>query len=207
MKAACGIRHISNLVGTIRDGSLQRMFSVLLAGMIVTTGGAAAESAFIPNGVASPPPAGATQLCKKYSWACARESSRTLSLSSELKVVRQVNRSVNASTREVTDRTQYRTAEKWALPTAKGGDCEDIALLKKKELVKAGVDPKRLLIATVLDRRKSGHAVLIYRSSNGDMILDNQTNQIKPWATTKYLFLRMQDPNQPHRWVGVYRRS
>ncbi|WP_223162406.1 transglutaminase-like cysteine peptidase [Ruegeria intermedia] len=207
MKAACGTVFISNLIGAIRSGSLQRMFCALLTGMIVTTNVAAAETAFIPVGVASPPPAGAIQLCKTYSWACAKESFRTLSLTSELEVVRQVNRSVNSSTREVPDRTQYKTVEKWALPTASGGDCEDIALLKKKELVKAGVSPKRLLIATVLDRSKSGHAVLVYRSSNGDMILDNQTNRIRPWSATKYLFLRMQDPNQPHRWIGVYRRS
>ena len=71
----------------------------------------------------------------------------------------------------------------------------------------AGIDPRKLLLATVLDNRKNPHAVLVYRSSQGDLVLDNLTNRIKPWNATRYLFLRMQDPKQPRNWVGVYGRS
>jgi len=80
-------------------------------------------------------------------------------------------------------------------------------LLKKRDLIKAGIDPRKLLLATVLDTRKNAHAVLVYRSSQGDLVLDNLTNRIKPWSDTRYLFLRMQDPKQPRKWVGVYGRS
>ncbi len=182
-------------------------FMLLIAALQFAPTSSAAGSAFITSVAVSPPPTGARQLCREYAWACARKSSQQLDGRAEMQAVQLVNRRVNASTREVADQSQYKTAERWALPTARGGDCEDFALLKKRDLIQAGVDPKKLLIATVLDRRRNSHAVLIYRSTRGDLVLDNLTNRIKPWAATRYLFLRMQDPRQPERWVGVYSRS
>ena len=181
--------------------------AMFLASPFGTTDAQASEGRFIPAVASSPPPSGARNLCSQYRWACTAKRSAALSSQSEMQIVKQVNRRVNASTREVTDQSQYKTRELWALPTTRGGDCEDFALLKKRDLIKAGVDPNKLLIATVLDTRRSPHAVLIYRSANGDLVLDNLTNRIKPWKATRYLFLRMQDPNQPQRWVGVYGRS
>lgn len=167
----------------------------------------ASEGAFINTLSAMPAPSGAQELCQQYRWACSTKRSINLSSQEEMKLVQQINRKVNASTREVTDQSQYKTPELWALPTARGGDCEDFALLKKRDLISAGIDPKRLLIATVLDTRRNSHAVLVYRSAQGDLVLDNLTNRIKSWSDTRYLFLRMQDPKRPHRWVGVFGRS
>ncbi len=167
----------------------------------------ASEALFLKVIAASSPPSAAIHLCQQYSWVCADKRSVSHSDQRELQIINQVNRKVNTSTREVGDRRQYRTRDLWTLPTSMGGDCEDFALLKKKELIGAGVDPNKLLIATVLDERRNGHAVLVYRSSHGDLILDNQTNRIKLWSATRYLFLRMQDPNQPRRWVIVSSRS
>ena len=81
-----------------------------------------------------------------------------------LRVAKAVNTSVNRSTRAVSDLRQYGDEEVWALPTSLGGDCEDIALLKKRELIKRGIAPERLLIATVLDRNRGSHAVLVLRT-------------------------------------------
>ena len=202
--------NLSSTKSAILRSGFVRAFGVIGVVLAASFAGGAAEAterAFISGISASPPPSGAQQLCRQYSWACASKRSATLPNHQEMKLVQQVNRKVNASTRTVTDQTQYRTKERWALPTSIGGDCEDFALLKKRDLVKAGLDPSRLLIATVLDTRRNSHAVLVYRSKQGDMVLDNLTNKIKPWAATKYLFLRMQDPNQPRGWVGVYGKS
>ncbi|WP_170413403.1 transglutaminase-like cysteine peptidase [Ruegeria atlantica] len=167
----------------------------------------ASEGNFIRTLAASPPPSGAQQLCRQYAWACASKASASMSSQQEMRIIQRINRQVNATTRAVTDQSQYSTTERWALPTSRGGDCEDFALLKKRDLIRAGVDPNKLLIATVLDTRRNAHAVLVYRSAQGDLVLDNLTNQIKPWSATRYLFLRMQDPSQPRNWVGVYGRS
>ncbi len=181
--------------------------ATLLSGSVMIGTSASATGSFIPGASASPPPSGAAELCRQYSWACANKASISLPSSQEMKLVKQINSRVNRSTREVTDQLQYKTREYWALPTSRGGDCEDFALLKKRDLIKAGIDPRKLLLATVLDTRRNAHAVLVYRSSQGDLVLDNLTNRIKPWKATRYLFLRMQDPNQPRNWVGVYGRS
>lgn len=191
----------------VKFGGLCGMTALVSGSLLFGTMAAARDAAFIPSVAASPPPSGAQQLCGQYTWACATKAAVSMPGHQEMKLVKQINRRVNASTREVTDQSQYKTREFWALPTSLGGDCEDFALLKKRDLIEAGIDPRKLLIATVLDTRRNSHAVLVYRSSQGDLVLDNLTNRVKPWSETRYLFLRMQDPNQPHRWVGVYGRS
>lgn len=167
----------------------------------------ASEGNFIRTVASSPPPSGARQLCRQYAWACSSKASARMTSQQEMQIIQRINRQVNATTRAVTDQVQYRTSERWALPTSRGGDCEDFALLKKRDLIRAGVDPSKLLIATVLDTKRNAHAVLVYRSASGDLVLDNLTNRIKPWSATRYLFLRMQDPRKPSNWVGVYGRS
>jgi len=87
------------------------------------TTASATGSAFIQSAVASPPPSGAQQLCRQYTWACAHKASVSLSSSQELQIVKEINRRVNRSTREVTDQAQYKTPESWALQTFLGGDC------------------------------------------------------------------------------------
>ena len=148
-------------------------------------------------------PSGAKTLCKDYSWACASARSSGLSVAQENQIVKTINTRVNRRIRAVSDQSQYGTKEYWTLPTQGSGDCEDFALQKKFELVQNGLDPTKLLIATVLDTNRNGHAVLVYRSSEGDLVLDNVTNRIKTWKETRYLFLRIQDPIHPDRWVQV----
>ena len=149
-------------------------------------------------------PTGATWLCQTYAWACAGSGYASSTPRDEMKLVKRVNNHVNGSVREISDREQFGREEHWTLPSARGGDCEDFALMKKWHLMRAGVDPQRLLIATVFDRRRGSHAVLIYRSRQGDLVLDNLTNRIVPWTATRYVFLRMQDPQNPSRWVGGF---
>ena len=165
---------------------------------------ASASNEFIPHRGGAPAPSGAQGLCKTYSWACARAGASGASAADQLKRVSTVNARVNRAVRAVEDDRQYGVAEYWALPTRVGGDCEDFALLKKRELVQQGVDPRRLLIATALDRQRNPHAVLVFRSDKGDLVLDNLTDQIRSWADTGYVFLQMQDPDRPTGWVNVF---
>ena len=151
------------------------------------------------------PPAGAVGLCERYAWACAShiQGERALGADEILALGKRVNRSVNASVREVTDADQYGREEHWTLPTHHGGDCEDFALLKKRELLGMGVAPEHLLIATALTETREAHAVLILRTGAGDYVLDNRRNEMLPWRETGYSFLRMQDPDAPARWRMV----
>lgn len=158
----------------------------------------------IPIRNAVVPPPGASSICQAYDWACAKSGQQRLLGDQSIKLIRRINADANRTIRPVSDMQQYRLEERWALPTARGGDCEDYALYKKRELVKAGVPPEQLLIAAVLDRKRQFHAVLIVRTGTEDLVLDNLTNRIVPWHKTGYTFLRVQDPRQPSRWVSVY---
>lgn len=160
---------------------------------------------FLPSTISIAAPSGARNICTTYKWACAVSSKSGRMTRQNLELVRRVNRGVNSQNREISDSAQYRQAELWALPTIRGGDCEDFALLKKRELIRLGIDPKRLLLATVLDRGRKSHAVLVLRSDDGDYVLDNLTNSILDWRNTRYTFLRMQNPDAPSSWVGVFR--
>ncbi len=167
-------------------------------------GASATNELFIQHRGGAPAPSGAQALCQTYSWACARTAAKSAGSGDQLQRISAVNARVNRSVRAIEDDRQYGVTEHWALPTRTGGDCEDFALLKKRELVSLGIDPRRLLIATALDRQRNPHAVLVFRSDKGDLVLDNLTDQIRSWRDTGYMFLQMQDPDRPTGWVNVF---
>ena len=190
---------------------LIRFAFVLAAALICGTVPALAIDAnpgtsFLPIRSEAPPPAGAQALCRKLDWACARGRSGRAG-PEVLALAAAVSRSANAAIPSVSDMAQYGVPERWVLPTARGGDCEDYALFKKRALIQAGIAPNRLLLATVLDRQNQGHAVLVLRTDQGDFVLDNVTDRVLPLHRTGYLFVRMQNPARPSGWVSVFAQS
>ncbi|MGB3177271.1 MAG: transglutaminase-like cysteine peptidase [Albidovulum sp.] len=183
--------------------------AVLALGCLCLTAPAPAVGASGPSAnrlVAKAPiaaPKGASDLCARHPWACATANRPPRPTAQMLQIARLINRDVNARTRNLSDNQQYGREEYWALPTARGGDCEDFALEKKRRLIEAGLPPQALLIATVLDRSRNPHAVLVMRTDQGDYVLDNLRSGLSRWHLTGYSFLRMQDPKAPARWQAI----
>ena len=48
-----------------------------------------------------------------------------------------------------------------------------------------------------------GHAVLTVRTDEGDYVLDNLTDAIKPWEETGYRYLKRQSTTHTGRWVTI----
>lgn len=113
-----------------------------------------------------------------------------------------VNDRINRTIAPVTDQELYQVEEFWTLPHDQG-DCEDYVLLKRKELIDRGWPSGSLLITVVFDEVGSGHAVLIARTSAGDLVLDNKVDQIKPWFETPYRYVKRQSAVDPNAWVSV----
>lgn len=178
-------------------------FAVICAAMPALAIDATKPGAQLPLRAAVSAPGGAAGLCGTYPWACAAGTSKAAFGAAQMEVVVKVNRAANTAIRPVADLVQYHVAEKWTMPTARGGDCEDFALYKKAKLMEAGVSPDRLLLATVLDRKGGSHAVLVLRTDTADLVLDNLRSAVKRWDETGYTFLRMQDPRDPQRWVAT----
>jgi len=178
--------------------------ALVLGGEATAAAAADHSAAFAPKGEAAAAPKGARGLCAAHPWACAASDMRSWDSRALMNRARVVNARVNRAVTQISDQAQYGREEVWALPTARGGDCEDFALLKKRKLMTFGVEPARLMIATVLDRKGRSHAVLLLRTDDGDLVLDNLVDRILPWDKTGYTFLRVQDPAAPDRWRRVF---
>ncbi|MBB3646334.1 putative transglutaminase-like cysteine proteinase [Rhizobium sp. BK619] len=110
-----------------------------------------------------------------------------------------VNNSVNHTVRPVNDKPG---ADVWSMDVA-AGDCEDFALTKRKKLLQLGWSSGSLKIAVAITNNGEGHAVLIAKTSEGDLVLDNRFNTIKDWRKTDLRWVMAQSGDNPKYWAKV----
>ena len=150
-------------------------------------------------GAAEPPP-GFVAFCQEDPSEC--NSAKPVAASPpRLSDLEEVNRWVNQSIAPQTDFEHYGVNEYWTIPTDGRGDCEDYALLKRHMLIERGWSPSAVLITVAMDENKEGHAVLTARTRAGDLILDNRSNEIRPWTKTPYEYVMRQSSRNPQMWV------
>jgi predicted transglutaminase-like cysteine proteinase len=92
------------------------------------------------------------------------------------------NSFANSRVKWTSDVELYGRTEHWAYALGRG-DCEDIVLLKRRLLTKAGWPLSALLITVVEDPSANNgrHAILTIRTDHGEFILDNQTPEVLFW--------------------------
>jgi predicted transglutaminase-like cysteine proteinase len=115
-----------------------------------------------------------------------------------------INRGVNYNVIQRTDLQLFGTDEFWRRSgSARGsyGDCEDIALEKRAQLIAAGHAENRLFLAVVYKRRAGLHTVLVVRTDEGDMVLDSLSSRIRRWDRSGYFWIRVQAPGKPYLWM------
>jgi predicted transglutaminase-like cysteine proteinase len=151
-------------------------------------------------------PVGAAEFCQRFPDDCRPNAvvmaAATLTEASWNQLL-QVNAYFNANIVPVSDEQLYGTQEFWTYPNGYG-DCEDIALAKRRQLIQDGWSPSDLMIAVVRQRDGEGHAVLMVRTDRGDLVLDNQDGTIRVWTDSPYHFLKRQSQNDPSEWVDIY---
>ena len=104
------------------------------------------------------PPIGHYEFCRDNPAECSDPNGDVgpLALTEDLwKQILKVNYTVNTTITPITDKELYGVEEKWAIPT-RAGDCEDFALLKRKQLIDAGISPSDLLMTVVLAAERRG---------------------------------------------------
>ncbi|MDO8421128.1 MAG: transglutaminase-like cysteine peptidase [Parvibaculum sp.] len=101
------------------------------------------------------------------------------------------------------DEAAFGRSEVWVEPGEDGGDCEDIAMFKRRALIKKGFPVESLLLAVARDWTGDGHAVLIASTDKGAFVLDNKNAMVVPIAESPYLFLKMQSARRPFVWVDM----
>ena len=104
------------------------------------------------------------------------------------------------SIRPVNDRPDQ--GDVWQV-NVKSGDCEDFALTKRDHLIAMGWSPRALRIAVTKTPYGEGHAVLVVKTDQGDLVLDNRTNAIKGWKDTDLRWLMIQSGDNPRVWYEL----
>ena len=113
-----------------------------------------------------------------------------------------VNAQVNSRLRPVADVDRHGVTDHWTAGRA-AGDCEDYMIAKKQALIAAGWAPDQLLYAVVEGVETPYHAVLVVRTDQGDLVLDNLRAGVVPWELSGYRFVVRQSAADPRRWVRV----
>lgn len=91
----------------------------------------------------------------------------------------------------------------WTYPDDGAGDCSDFMLLKRKMLIEAGWPRSAALATVVLDHHGDGHAVLTATTDQGDIVLDNLTDELLRWDETGYAFVKRQSQADENIWVSL----
>lgn len=122
----------------------------------------------------------------------------------------QVNRRVNGRVRQRTDIQIYGTGELWqrsGISPSAQGDCEDLAIEKRLELVQQGFPADRLSFAVVYSRSAGLHTILLARTDEGDVVLDSRSPHISAWSKTGYVWLSIQSADDPMVWRALSRAA
>lgn len=118
------------------------------------------------------------------------------------KILNQINKEVNQKIRFVSDQELYGKEEHWEI-AKDAGDCEDIALRKREELVNIGFSRDRLKLVACLTETKERHIVLSYRTCEGLYYLDNRFDAVQtPASLVKkgYSIIKMEG-KRPMQWI------
>ncbi|OBQ78142.1 transglutaminase-like cysteine peptidase [Mesorhizobium sp. WSM3873] len=163
---------------------------------------AQAGTAMQTKGKAFPPPA-FYSFCSRQPGLCSTAGgTKVVALRPQLSAqLNEINLSVNSRITEVSDRAVVGKNDDWRVPTV-SGDCEDIAILKKLELMKRGW-PASALLLTVASYHGEGHTVLTVRTNEGDLVLDNLTGAVRDWSSTPYNYFARQAQGNGRRWERI----
>lgn len=165
----------------------------------------AAPPALPPGGMALggavPAPMGFTAFCHDYPGSCAASPSaqRQVALDARrLSELREVNARVNDAIWPAKDRNE----DVWSI-APEAGDCDDYAVTKRDMLIRMGYAPSALLLTTARTERGEKHLVLVVSTDQGDLILDNRTDEVRDWRDVRYTWETRQSSINPKIWQTV----
>jgi predicted transglutaminase-like cysteine proteinase len=189
----------------VRAAVVMAAFAAIVLGGI-SSAQAQKKMLFVAVGETSRPPIGWVQFCETRPWECnvERTEPRDVQFTAQAKrELERINRFVNERIKPMTDLEHYGVVEKWTYPEDGYGDCEDYVLLKRRMLMQLGWPRSALLITVVRDKKGEGHSVLTVRTDKGEFILDNQVEEVLPWADTGYRYIKRQAQHDPNLWVSL----
>jgi predicted transglutaminase-like cysteine proteinase len=155
-----------------------------------------------------PPPIGHSRFCLRYPDDCKIHGidlrRRNIVLTPERwNELNTVNREVN---RDIIPEfiVGSGATEEWLI-SPQAGDCNDYAVTKRHELLARGWPSQALLLSEVVIPSGEHHLVLVARTKDVDLVLDNLNPNIRPVAMTyqQYQWVRIESPQNPKFWATV----
>ena len=180
--------------------------------LLSSTFAAAAEdvgvmtASYAPIGGPTSVPYGWADFCRRYASECDSGPLPPLDVNLTTKTMKEIGRVgrwVNSHVKPVSDMEHWGVIDRWDYPSDGKGDCEDFALFKRKILIDEGFPRQALLMTVVKDEHNEGHAVLTVKTSAGEFVLDNMTDDVKPWNQTGYRFVKRQSQSDQNAWVQI----
>lgn len=157
------------------------------------------------------PPLAYTEFCLRYQDECKRghrmvfRGGRVQMDARRWAELTLVNSKVNSAIRPERNEGGLGN-EKWLINPDRG-DCNDYAVSKRHELMKRGWAARNLLLGEVVTSWGEHHLVLVVRTENGDLVLDNLARHIRAWTQTPYKWVRIQRPDNGRFWSTVATRD
>lgn len=141
------------------------------------------------------PPVGMLVFCQQHQAQCRPDSTAEVRWTPQLQHTLQLaNRQINQAIRPQADQGH----DVWSIDVA-AGDCEDYALTKRAALIREGI-PAGALRMAVTRYKGEGHAVLVVKTTDGDLVLDNLHARVMPLRKSGYRITMMASAN-PHIWT------
>jgi predicted transglutaminase-like cysteine proteinase len=110
------------------------------------------------------------------------------------KVTRDVNRAISPQANR-----NGVIGEEWRI-SPREGDCKDYAVTKRHELLARGWPSRSLLLAEVVVASGEHHLVLIVRTREDDLVLDNLNWNVRSVSQIRYRWVRAQQAGNPKFW-------
>jgi predicted transglutaminase-like cysteine proteinase len=174
----------------------------LTAGVAVANTG---DGAYMVTTGRTSQPIGHYEFCQSHASECNVRStgSQRVRLTPQLwNQLVAVNAEVNLAVKPATDQEIYGRPEVWAYPTTRG-DCEDLVLLKRRDLIEQGWLVGALLITVVRQKNGEGHAVLTVETDRGDLVLDSLQPRVLVWSDTDYQYVKRQSETNSGQWMAI----
>lgn len=196
---------------SVRSFTLKSALAALSAFAAVSVAGCASTATPAPTAVPAivatyqqtTPPSGFVGLCVREpaSDVCqgGTDAPRVVTLTPETwKTLADVNDYANRLPEFPDDNGDY-----WREADTTGGDCEDIALEKRRLLIERGFPSEALLMTAVRQWNGDGHAVLMVITDRGEFILDNIERAVMRANAAPYVYVSRQSARRPFVWLNM----
>jgi len=183
------------------------LFGAVFANLVEASETSVPTASNVAVGTATSVPYGWVDFCDRRPEECSlgkldpRDIRLTKKTWAELN---RVNKRANDAIEPITNLEHWgTTVDHWDYPIDGKGDCKVYALYKRKLLIEQGFPRQALLMTIVRDLDGEGHAILTVKTDHGEFVLDNLSDEIRPWYATGYRFIKRQAQDDPNVWLDL----